>query len=85
VINFTTQMLYPRGSLVPLERRQGGSQRQSGCGGKEKNSHPCWELNPGYPAQSLFTTLTEISQVSPLSWTVFKRKEKFQKEMVNRK
>jgi hypothetical protein len=36
---------------------------EPGCGGKEiKKSHhcTCWELNPGLPACSLVSTLTEL-------------------------
>jgi len=41
----------------PISRRLGGPQGQSGRGGEEKNSCPCWESNPGRPARSLVTIL----------------------------
>jgi hypothetical protein len=39
VVNFTPRPLYPRctSPLYPLNRRLGGLQSQSGCGGEEKN------------------------------------------------
>jgi hypothetical protein len=37
----------------PLDRRQGGSQNRSGCGGEEKYSHPRRELNPRTPIVQL--------------------------------
>jgi len=30
------------------------------CSGKEKNPYPYWESNPGRPAYSLVTILTEL-------------------------
>jgi len=41
--------------LYPVDRRPGGPQSQSGCGGEEKKSLPCpyQELNPGCPAHSI--------------------------------
>jgi hypothetical protein len=35
-----------RSPWYPLDRRLGGSQSQSGCSGKEKNSQPLPELEP---------------------------------------
>jgi hypothetical protein len=40
VVSFTTRPLYPQGKSpwYPLDRRLGGPQSRSGCGGEEKNS-----------------------------------------------
>jgi hypothetical protein len=42
VISFMPQPLCSQGKSMwyPLDRRLGGLQIQSGCGGEEKNSHP---------------------------------------------
>jgi hypothetical protein len=44
-----------------LVRRLGWLQTQSGHDGKDKSSHLCRKLNPGHPAHSLITVLTEVS------------------------
>jgi hypothetical protein len=63
--SYTPRPLYLRSKnpQYPWDRRLGGPQSQSGQGGEEKNSHhcPCRELNPGCPACSLVTILTELS------------------------
>jgi hypothetical protein len=42
VVRFTSRPLYPQGKSpwYPLDRRLGGPQSHSGCGGEEKNSQP---------------------------------------------
>jgi hypothetical protein len=42
VVSFTPRLLYPQGKSLwyPLDRRLGGPQSRSGCGGEEKNSQP---------------------------------------------
>jgi hypothetical protein len=59
VASLTPRLLYLR---CPLDRRLGGPQSQSGRGGGEEKKHPtpCWEQNPGSPAPSLVTILTEL-------------------------
>jgi hypothetical protein len=47
----------------PLHRKLGRPQSQSGCCDEDKNPYPCWESNPGCPASSLVTILTELSQL----------------------
>jgi hypothetical protein len=51
VDSFTLRQLYPQGKIpwYPLDRRLGGPQSCSGCGGEEKTSHPHRELNPRNP------------------------------------
>jgi len=44
--------------LVPKDRRLGGPQGWTGCIGRV--SQPCQEMNPGYPAHSLVSILTEL-------------------------
>jgi hypothetical protein len=65
VVSFRPWPLYPWGesSHYPLCRRLGGSQSPPGCGGKEQSPSPCWESNPGCPAHSLVTILTEFFQL----------------------
>jgi hypothetical protein len=48
VVSFTIRLLYPQGKSTwyPLDRRMGGSQSRSGCGGEEKNSQPLPGLEP---------------------------------------
>jgi hypothetical protein len=43
MVSFTPQPLYPQGNSpwYSLDRRLGGPQSHSGCGGEEKNSHSC--------------------------------------------
>jgi hypothetical protein len=51
--------------LYPLDRRLGGPQSRPGRGGEKKNSPhcPCQESNPGRPARSLATIVTELSWI----------------------
>jgi hypothetical protein len=53
-------------SPVPLDRRLGGPQNRSGCGGEEKKAHYCpsRKLNAGRPFRSLVSVLTELSRPS---------------------
>jgi hypothetical protein len=46
--SFTLRPLYPQGKSpwYPLDRRLGGTQSRSACGGEEKNSQPLPELEP---------------------------------------
>jgi hypothetical protein len=64
VISFTSRRFYPRckSPLYPLDRRPGGPQSRSRHGGKDEESHhrSCREMNPGRPARSLVSILTEI-------------------------
>jgi len=64
VIRFMPWLPYPWGKSCwyPLGRKLGGPHSWCGCGGEEKNSHQCHccELNPGSPACSLVSILTEI-------------------------
>jgi hypothetical protein len=48
VVSFMHRSLYLEGksSLYPLNRRLGGPQSQSGCGGEEKNSSPLPGIKP---------------------------------------
>jgi len=48
VVSFMHQLLYPQGKnpWSSVDRRLGGPQRQSACGGKEKNSQPLLGLKP---------------------------------------
>jgi hypothetical protein len=50
VVSFTPRPLYPQGKSpwYPLDRRLGGPQSRSGCGGGEKNS----QLPPGIEPQN---------------------------------
>jgi hypothetical protein len=50
-----------KSTRYPLDRRLGGSQSQSATRGKEKNLCSCQKLNPGLPAHSLITVLTELT------------------------
>jgi len=52
-----------------LYRKLGGPQSLSICGGEEKISHhcPCLELDPGGPARSIVTILTELPRLAPLN------------------
>jgi hypothetical protein len=65
VVSFTPQLLYPQGKCprYPLDRRLGGPQSQSGCGGKEKISQPLPGLEPPIiqPIAQCYTT--ELSQL----------------------
>jgi hypothetical protein len=47
---------------IPLDRRLGGPQSRAGRSDEEEKSHhwACRELNPGRPARSLITILTEL-------------------------
>jgi hypothetical protein len=52
-VSFTPRPLYPQGKSpsYPLDRRLGGPQNRSGCGGEEKNSQPLpgpepWIIQP---------------------------------------
>jgi hypothetical protein len=46
--------------LYPQDKKLGGTQSWSGCGGKDKKFFPClcWESNPGYLVCSLVTRVT---------------------------
>jgi hypothetical protein len=48
VVSFTTRPLYPQGKSpwYLLDRRLGGPQSRSGCGGEEKNSQPPLRIEP---------------------------------------
>jgi hypothetical protein len=63
VVNFTRRPLYPR---YPLDKRRGEPQSQSNRVGEEKKPFPCTyrESNPGRPAHSLVSTLTEVTQIN---------------------
>jgi hypothetical protein len=72
VVSFTALSLYPQGKSpwYSLDRRLGGPQNLSGCGGEEKNSQPPQGIkhqNPDPPAHSLVTILTELSWLSGYS------------------
>jgi len=60
--NFMLWLLYPEGKSpwYPLNRSLGWPQDESGYSGEEKNSCPCWELNPSHPAHSLVTILAVL-------------------------
>jgi hypothetical protein len=60
VVSFTTRPLYPQGKRpwYPLDRRLGGSQSRSGCGGEENNSQLRPEIQP--VAQRYTTELTRL-------------------------
>jgi hypothetical protein len=51
VVSFTPRPLYPQGKSprYPLDRRRGGPQSRSGCGGEEKIPSPRRESNPRTP------------------------------------
>jgi len=65
VVSFTPRPLYSWGKnrRYPLNRKLGGSQSRSGRYGEERN--PCLyrESNPGGPARSLVTVLTELPRL----------------------
>jgi hypothetical protein len=66
VTNFTFRPLYPQGKSLwyPLDRRLGGPQRRSGCGGEEKNSQSLSGLESPIIqsiAQSYTTELPRLS------------------------
>jgi hypothetical protein len=65
VVKFTPWPLYSqvKSPQYPLNRRPGGSQIHFGCGGKEKYPCSCQESNPGPPACSIVTILTELPQL----------------------
>jgi len=48
VVSFTPQPLYSQGKILwyPLDRRLGGLQSRSECGGEEKNSQPPPGIGP---------------------------------------
>jgi hypothetical protein len=48
MVSFTPRSLYPQVNRpwYPLDRRLGGPQSRSGCGGENKNSKPLQELEP---------------------------------------
>jgi hypothetical protein len=46
-----------------LDRRLGGPKSRSGRGGEEKNPQLYRELNPGRPARTLVTILTELPRL----------------------
>jgi hypothetical protein len=48
IVTFTPQPLYPHGKSpsYPLDRRLGGPQSRSRCGGEEKISQPSPEIEP---------------------------------------
>jgi hypothetical protein len=64
VVSFMPRPLYPQGKSpwYPLDRRLGGSQSRSGGVDEEKECHhdPCQKSNPGRPACSLVSTLSEL-------------------------
>jgi hypothetical protein len=67
---FTPRRLNSQGKRLryPLARKLGGPQSRSERCGEDKKSHhcPCRELNPGCPARSLVSILTEIdSKLAP--------------------
>jgi len=64
VISFMPWLLYPQAKSpeYPLDRRLGGSWNQSGYN-DETSPCPYQEPNPGHPASSLDTILTELSQL----------------------
>jgi hypothetical protein len=70
VVSFTPWPPYPRGKnpLYPFDRRLGGPQSHSRCGSEEENPCSSWESNPGHPANSLVTILTEVSQHFQRGW-----------------
>jgi hypothetical protein len=60
VVSFTPQLLYPqkKSPWYPLDKRLGGPQNWSGCGGKEKNSQLLPGLKPLiiHPIAKLYNT-----------------------------
>jgi hypothetical protein len=60
VVSFTTLPLYSQGKShwYSLDRRLGGLQSRSGCGGEEKNSQPLPGLEPPiiHPVAQLYIT-----------------------------
>jgi len=52
----------------PLDKRLGGPQSWSGCGGEQKKSHHCPhpKVNPGHPACSLVCILIELPRIRKL-------------------
>jgi len=65
LVSFTARPLYSRGRSprYPLDSRLYGPKSRTGCGGEEKNPYPCRKSNPGRPARSLVTILTEVPRV----------------------
>jgi hypothetical protein len=59
-IHAPATLTWGKSLLYSLDRKLGGLQSRSGCGGELKN--PChWcESNPGSPTRNLITTLTEL-------------------------
>jgi hypothetical protein len=59
-VSFTPWTFYTQGKnpWYPLDRRLGGPQSQSGCGGEEKNSQPLPRLEPSIiqPIAQCYTT-----------------------------
>jgi hypothetical protein len=63
----------------PVDRSLSGLLSQSGCGGKEKKSQSQPVVEPGCPAHSLVTVLTELPQIRcniikewNVKWTLLK-------------
>jgi hypothetical protein len=65
VVSFTPRPLYPqeKSPWYPLDRRLGGTQNRTGCGGGEKNSQPLPGLEPPViqPVAQRYTT--ELSRL----------------------
>jgi hypothetical protein len=64
VVSFMSQLIYPKGKSprYPLNRRLGGPQNQSGCGGKEIEipSLSLPRIEPCCPVHSLMSVLNEL-------------------------
>jgi hypothetical protein len=72
---YSSRTLYPqrKSTRHPSFRRISGPQSRSERDGKEKMPHcPCWELNPGRPAHSLVTLLTELPRLLIMKHTILK-------------
>jgi hypothetical protein len=71
VDSFTPRTLYPRRNTplprYPSDRRLGEPYSRYGRGGEEKISHHCREFNPGRPARSLVSILTEQPRLLELT------------------
>jgi len=67
VVTFTPRPFYLRGKRprYPVDRRLSELQSRSGRDGEEKKSHhcPCRDFNPGRPARSLVTVLTDLHRL----------------------
>jgi hypothetical protein len=73
VLSFMPRPLYPQGKSpwYPLDRRLGGTQRRSGRGGEEKNSHPLPGLKPPIIQPVAQRCTTELSRLQYTEYNIF--------------